>query len=118
MKVPTLLELLKTSITYLTAATAALGGIVAIFLTRSDPSATDTRVVIAGFVGSAFTFLYSQSVSTQTAKQSTDTTVAATTVAAATTAAAVQATANGTSHNSSQQTDPPSNPSGPSSPVS
>src|SRR6267143_774104 len=88
----TMLELVKTSITYATACLTALGGMVAIFLTRTDPTATDTRVVIAGFVGGALAFLYGQGVSTQTAKQSTDVNAASNTVQAATTAAATAAT--------------------------
>lgn len=77
-----MIDTIKAVFTYITASATALGGMVAIFLTRSDPSASDTRVVLAGFVGGAFAFLFGQEVATRTARQAQASTQAAADVTA------------------------------------
>jgi len=64
-----MIDTIKALFTYITATGLAIGGLVAIFLMRADVSASDTRLVIAGFVGSSITFLYGQEVQTRTARQ-------------------------------------------------
>jgi len=67
--VAAVIDTIKAIFTYVTATGLSIGGLVAIFLMRGDVSASDTRLVIAGFVGSSITFLYGQEVQTRTARQ-------------------------------------------------
>lgn len=55
-------DTLKTIFTYLTAYSLVVGGLIIIYLTRLDPAATEIRLLIAGFVGAATTFLFSERV--------------------------------------------------------
>ena len=64
-------ETVKTFFTYLTAYTIIVGGFVIIYLTRSDVAASEIRLLIAGFIGSAITFLFSKSVADQASANAT-----------------------------------------------
>ena len=55
-------DTLKTVFTYLTAYSLVVGGLLIIYLTRSDAAAQEIRLLIAGFVGAATTFLFSERV--------------------------------------------------------
>lgn len=70
-------DTIRAVFTYLTTAIVVMGGGAILFAARADPSASDTRVVIAGFIGSALTFLYGAEVQTRTARQATASTLAA-----------------------------------------
>jgi fluoride ion exporter CrcB/FEX len=73
-----MIDTIRAVFTYVTVLVVVSGGFVIIFLTRSDPSATDTRLMIAGFIGSALTFTFSTEVQTRTARQAAASTYAAT----------------------------------------
>jgi len=64
--------------TYILALVVVIGGFGIIFATRQDVNATDTRLMIAGFIGSALTFAFNTEVQTRTARQSAAATFAAT----------------------------------------
>ena len=64
-------ENIKTFFTYLTAYTLVVGGLAIIYFTRSDLAASEIRLLIAGFIGSALTFLFSARVADQAAKNAT-----------------------------------------------
>jgi uncharacterized membrane protein len=70
-------DTIKAAFTYATAMLLVLGGLLAIYMSRLDATASDSRVVIAGFVGSAITFLFSSEVQTRTARQAASQTLAA-----------------------------------------
>ena len=55
-------DTIKTIGTYLTAYTLVVGGLIIIYLTRNDAAASEIRMLIAGFVGAAITFLFSERV--------------------------------------------------------
>ena len=55
-------DTIKTIGTYLTAYSLVVGGLIIIYLTRADPAAQEIRLLIAGFVGAATTFLFSERV--------------------------------------------------------
>ena len=55
-------DTIKTALTYFTAYSLVIGGLVIIYLTRADPAATEIRLLMAGFVGAATTFLFSERV--------------------------------------------------------
>lgn len=55
-------DTIKTALTYFTAYSLVIGGLVIIYLTRSDVDATEIRLLMAGFVGAATTFLFSERV--------------------------------------------------------
>jgi hypothetical protein len=74
-------DTIKAAFTYATAALLALGGMAAIYFSRLDPTASDSRVVIAGFVGASITFLFNQEVQTRTARQAAAQTLASVTAA-------------------------------------
>ena len=63
--------------TYAIAFVVVVGGGAIIFFTRSDPNATDVVAIIAGFVGSALTFVFGSEVQTRTARQAAASTYAA-----------------------------------------
>lgn len=71
------IDTIKAIVTYLTAMLTALGGMVAIVYIGSDPSQSDTKTILAGFVGGAFVFLFNQEVQTRTARQAAAATFAA-----------------------------------------
>lgn len=55
-------DTLKTVFTYLTAYSLVVGGLILLYLTRADVNAQEIRLLIAGFVGAATTFLFSERV--------------------------------------------------------
>jgi membrane protein DedA with SNARE-associated domain len=63
--------------TYLIAFVVVVGGGAIIYSTRADPSATDVVAIVAGFVGSALTFVFGSEVQTRTARQAAASTYAA-----------------------------------------
>jgi hypothetical protein len=63
--------------TYAIAFVVVVGGGAIIYLSSGDPGATDTVAIIAGFVGSALTFVFGSEVQTRTARQSAASTLAA-----------------------------------------
>jgi len=72
------IDTLRAVFTYVTALLVVLGGGAILFATRLDPSTSDLRVVVAGFIGSSLTFVYGQEVQTRTARQAAASTLAAT----------------------------------------
>lgn len=73
----TMVDTIRAVATYIIAFTVVLGGGAVIYVSRADPSATDTVAIMAGFVGSALTFVFGQEVQTRTARQSAAATYAA-----------------------------------------
>lgn len=69
-------DTIKAIATYIIALVIVLGGFVVLFVTRAD-DAPDTRVIIAGFMGSAITFVFSSETQTRTARQAAAATYAA-----------------------------------------
>lgn len=67
--------------TYLIATLVVAGGGAMLFFARADPAAVDLQVVVAGFIGSALTFVFGSEVQTRTARQAATQTAAATTAA-------------------------------------
>jgi len=80
-------DTIRALFTYVIALIVVVGGGAVIFVSRNDPSATDTVAIIAGFVGSALTFVFSSEVQTRTARQSASASLAG--------SAATQAATNG-----------------------
>lgn len=64
-----MIDTIRAVFTYVIVLAVVVGGFLIIFATRSDPNATDTRLMIAGFIGSALTFTFSTEVQTRTARQ-------------------------------------------------
>lgn len=58
--------------TYLIALLVVVGGGLAIYQSRADAAAADTVAIMAGFVGSALTFVFGQEVQRRTAKDARD----------------------------------------------
>lgn len=77
-------DTIRAAATYLIAGVVVIGGLAYLYATRLDTAGADTRVVIAGFIGSALTFVFGSEVQTRTARQS-----------AAATAASAAASTNG-----------------------
>jgi len=75
-----MIDTIRAIFTYVTVLVVVIGGFLIVFITRSDSNATDTRLMIAGFIGSALTFAFSTEVQTRTARQSAAATYAATAV--------------------------------------
>lgn len=63
--------------TYGIASIVVLGGGAALVLTRNEIAAGDLRVIVAGFIGSALTFVFGSEVQARTARQSAAATLAA-----------------------------------------
>jgi len=63
--------------TYVIALTVVVGGGIALVLTRNEANAGDLRVIMAGFIGSALTFVFGSEVQARTARQSAAATLAA-----------------------------------------
>jgi zinc transporter ZupT len=61
-------DTIKALFTYLTAFVLVIGGIGVLYLTSRDANATNLQVIIAGFVGSALTFLFVQENSTRASR--------------------------------------------------
>lgn len=76
----TQIDTIRALFTYLIATIVVVGG-GAILFTARDPTSSDLRVVVAGFIGSALTFVFGSEVQTRTARQSAAATAAATTTA-------------------------------------
>jgi hypothetical protein len=70
-------DTVKAIATYLIALVIVLGGFAILFATRNE-AVTDTRLIIAGFMGSAVTFVFSSETQTRTARQAAAATYAAT----------------------------------------
>lgn len=64
----TTVDTIRAIATYLIALTVVVGGGAILYSTRDDPS-SDLAVIIAGFIGSALTFVFSSEVQTRTARQ-------------------------------------------------
>jgi len=62
--------------TYAIAAVIVVGGGAFLFVTRNEPGAQPTALVIAGFMGAAMTFVFGQEGATRAARQSTQATEA------------------------------------------
>jgi membrane protein DedA with SNARE-associated domain len=73
----TTVDTIRAIATYLIAFVVVVGGGAIIYASRADPSATDTVAIMAGFVGSALTFVFGQEVQTRTARQAAASTLAA-----------------------------------------
>jgi hypothetical protein len=71
-------DTIKALATYVIALVIVIGGFVVLFATRGEINASDTRVIIAGFMGSAVTFVFSSETQTRTARQAAAATYAAT----------------------------------------
>lgn len=63
-------DTIKAFFTYFTALVVVLGGLTVMYLTRADTNASQLQVIVAGFIGSALTFLFVQENTTRTARQS------------------------------------------------
>jgi hypothetical protein len=70
-------DTIKALATYVIALVIVVGGFLILFATRNEP-VTDTRLIIAGFMGSAVTFVFSSETQTRTARQAAAATYAAT----------------------------------------
>jgi hypothetical protein len=64
----TTIDTIRALFTYLTATLVAVGGLWAIINTPMEP---DTKTIVGAFVGSAFTFMFSQEVGKQASKAQT-----------------------------------------------
>jgi uncharacterized membrane protein YqiK len=71
------IDTLRAIFTYLIALVVVIGGGLFLFLTRAEPAAQTQAVVIAGFMGSALTFVFGSEVQTRTARQAAASTAAA-----------------------------------------
>ena len=74
----TMVDTIRAVATYLIAFTVVVGGGAIIYASRSDPTATDIIAIVAGFIGSALTFVFGSEVQTRTARQAAASTYAAT----------------------------------------
>jgi hypothetical protein len=75
----TTVDTIRAIFTYLIATLVVAGGGAELFLLRGEAASSDLRTVVAGFIGSALTFVFSQEVATRTARQAAASTAAATT---------------------------------------
>jgi hypothetical protein len=82
------IDTIRALFTYTIAFVVVVGGGFMLFVSRSDVNIDDVRVVIAGFIGSALTFVFGQEVQTRTARQAAASTAASTAAQTAQTAAA------------------------------
>lgn len=74
-------DTLRLLFTYTIALVVVLGGGAILFLSGDNPATSDTRVVVAGFIGSALTFVFGSEVQTRTARQAATQTLASVTAA-------------------------------------
>lgn len=70
-------DTIRALFTYLIAFTVVIGGGAILYGTHLDTVRTDLPTVVAGFIGSALTFVFSAEVQTRTARQSAASTLAA-----------------------------------------
>jgi hypothetical protein len=82
------IDTIRAIFTYSIAAVVVIGGGIMLFVSRTDSGIDDLRVVMAGFIGSALTFVFGQEVQTRTARQAAASTAASTAAQTATIAAA------------------------------
>lgn len=61
-------DTIKALATYATAFSIVVGGLVVLYLTRAEPTSTQLQVIVAGFIGSATTFLFVQENSTRASR--------------------------------------------------
>ena len=71
------IDTLRAVFTYTIAMVVVVGGFAIIVYTRGDLSASDIRILIAGFIGLALQFVFGQEVQTRTARQAAASTAAA-----------------------------------------
>lgn len=64
------IDTIRALYTYTTALVVVIGGGIMIYMSRSDTGSEDLRVIVAGFMGAAITFLFQQETQTRTARQS------------------------------------------------
>lgn len=91
-------DMVRMVFSYVIALVVVVGGGLYIFWHGQTPTAQSTLVVVAGFMGSALTFVFGLEVQTRTARQAEQSTAAATATAekvAAATADAVNGNGNG-----------------------
>lgn len=72
-----MVDTIRAVATYLIAFVVVVGGGWIIYVSRADPSATDTVAITAGFVGLALQFVFGSEVQTRTARQAAAATAAA-----------------------------------------
>jgi len=82
------IDTIRALFTYSIAAVVVIGGGTMLFVSRTDGGIEDLRVVMAGFIGSALTFVFGQEVQTRTARQAAASTAASTAAQTAQIAAA------------------------------
>jgi len=70
-------DTVKAFFTYAIALVVVVGGGALLYLTRADPTAASLQIVVAGFIGSALTFVFGSEVQTRTARQAALATAAA-----------------------------------------
>ena len=70
-------DTLRLIFTYIIALAVVVGGGLTIWLTANDPSATDLRILIGGFIGATLQFVYGGEVQTRTGKQAEASTASA-----------------------------------------
>jgi hypothetical protein len=81
-------ETVRALFTYIIAGMVVVGGFVIIFFTREEAAASEIRLLIAGFIGSALTFAFGAEVQSRTAHQAATATQASANVTADTIRAA------------------------------
>lgn len=64
-------DAIKTFFTYLTALALIIGGLAIIYLTRTETSAAEIRLLMAGFIGAATQFLFASRVADQASANAT-----------------------------------------------
>lgn len=72
-----MVDTIRAVATYGIAFVVVVGGGSIIYAARNDPGAMDTIAIVAGFVGSALTFVFGSEVQTRTARQAAAATYAA-----------------------------------------
>ena len=63
------IDTIRMIFTYAIASAVVVGGGAMLLITYADPNAADVRVIIAGFMGAAITFVFQQETQTRTARQ-------------------------------------------------
>lgn len=61
-------DTIKAFATYTTAFAIVVGGLIVLYLTRAEATSTQLQVIVAGFIGSATTFLFVQENSTRASR--------------------------------------------------
>jgi hypothetical protein len=72
------IDTIRALFAYGIAAVVVVGGGLLLFVSRGEVGIADLQVVMAGFIGSALTFVFGQEVQTRTARQAAASTAAAT----------------------------------------